>query len=1108
MTMSAERILVIDDELSVIRFCQRALEEAGFEVTGALNGEEGLQLLRERRPARPERGRWEPLEEGGFDLTLLDVMLPDLDGLDVLSTIQEMDPEMAVVIVTGHGTMEVAIRALKLGAQDFLLKPFTSEELLAAVQEVLDKKRLIQENLRLRARLPILEIGKALMSEVNLERLTQLALETVRQTLGADRVSLMLLDEERQELSISAALGLPDEVVTTTRVQVGQGLAGLAAQRREPILLPEQAENDFSIQALLPRSDTGSTICMPLMLKDRVLGVLNASRPLGVAPFRQDDVDLLSILGGQVAVAIENARLYQETARRLKETETLGAVTASLTRSLDLDQVLRSIVVSATRLVPASISGVIHLVDEAARKLVPQATSAPGVNIEQKLEMSIGEGIAGRVVQEKRLINVPNVEEDPHFLITDTAIPKQSLLTVPLLIDGDCIGTLSLNSDQVGAFSGDDERLLTTLAAQAAVAVRNAGLHQEVQRWLEELTFLNRIGRAVTSSLNLEQVLMTVMEETAVVLRTEAVSILLLDEENSELVFEAAVGSGSERMKGRRFPLGQGIAGWVAREGQRLLVPDVREDPRFYPGIDEATGFVTRSILAVPLRVKGRVLGVIEAVNQTEGYFDQADVASLSSMAQWAAIAIENARLFEQAQWEIAERKRAEEALRRRNEELMALNAIATTLGQSLDLDHILRATLDKVLEVIEMDAGWIQLLDEDASVLSLFAHRGFSQEMAKGTKAIKLGESMTGKVAQSGQPIVLDKVSEDLWLGMETSLRETLHAFAGVPIKSKDKVLGVLGVFSRSPRPRFAVDSQEVQLLTAIGHQIGVTIENVRLAEKASEIEILRELNRLRSELIANVSHELRTPVGLIKIFCTTLLREDVEFDREIQREFLCDIEDEANRLETIVDNLLDLSRMRDGRLRLDRCLTDVGQLAREVKEAMEVQLTQHRFVHDFPSDPLVATVDPKRIEQVLRNLLSNAIKYSPEGGTITIQGRGDERQLLVRVSDQGIGIPSEDLERVFERFYRVENEITKTVRGVGLGLAVCQGIVKAHGGRIWVESTLGAGSTFSFTLPVLSKATLSPVEGPKGPSVPGRNPISHQLQQSAVNGQTEAED
>jgi len=407
---------------------------------------------------------------------------------------------------------------------------------------------------------------------------------------------------------------------------------------------------------------------------------------------------------------------------------------------------------------------------------------------------------------------------------------------------------------------------------------------------------------------------------------------------------------------------------------------------------------------------------------------------------------------------------------------LMALNAIATTIGQSLDLDHILNATLDKVLEVIEIDASWIQLLDEDAGVLSLVAHRGFSQEMAEEIRTVKVGGSMIGKVAQLGQPIVVDKASEDPQFSIETGRRETLHAFAGVPIKSKDKVLGVLGVFSRSPRQ---LSSQEVQLLAATGHQIGVAIENVRLAEKASEIEILRELNRLRSELIANVSHELRTPLGLIKIFCTTLLRKDVDFDRETQREFLRDIEEEADKLEKIVDNLLDLSRMKDGRLRLDKRPTDVGQLAREVMENMEAQPTQHHFIHDFPSDPLVATVDPKHIEQVLRNLLSNAIKYSPEGGTITVQGRGDKRQLLVRVSDQGIGIPSADLERIFERFYRVENEITQSVTGAGLGLAVCRGIVEAHGGRIWAESTIGVGSNFYFTLPIGTRQSPELVEG-----------------------------
>jgi two-component system sensor histidine kinase KdpD len=361
------------------------------------------------------------------------------------------------------------------------------------------------------------------------------------------------------------------------------------------------------------------------------------------------------------------------------------------------------------------------------------------------------------------------------------------------------------------------------------------------------------------------------------------------------------------------------------------------------------------------------------------------------------------------------------------------------------------------------MDAGWIHLLNEDRGALSLVAQRGFSQETARGTQTVKLGEGVAGKAAQSGQPIVMDEVPDDPRLGVEACRREGLRAFAGIPIKSKDEVLGALSVFNRDPRE---LSPQEVQLLTAIGHQVGVAVENAQLAEEAAGIEILRELNRLRSELIANVSHEVRTPLGLIRISCTSLLAEDVDFDRETRRKFLRRIDEETDRLERIVDNLLDLSRIESGRLRLDVRPTDVGRLAREVMENMEAQATQHRLVHSFPPDPLVATIDSKRVEQILRNLLSNAIKYSPEGGTITVRGCEDERHIIVQVSDQGVGIPAEDLERVFERFYRVENEVTQSVRGVGLGLAVCRSIAEAHGGRIWVESTLGVGSTFYFTL------------------------------------------
>jgi len=529
-----------------------------------------------------------------------------------------------------------------------------------------------------------------------------------------------------------------------------------------------------------------------------------------------------------------------------------------------------------------------------------------------------------------------------------------------------------------------------------------------------------------------------------------------VDPQTGYLVFDATAGGFSDvrQVSGKDIGLktSRGLWGWVLENQKPLLTNTPADDPRFMGTLQ---GHVSiHRFLGVPALVSETLVGQVALANADRDYAKR-DLALVERLAALYALAIQ--------------RKWTEDELRQRNEGLKALNTIATTISQSLDLDHILNATLDKVLEVVGMDAGWIQLLDEDAGVLSLVAHRGFSQETIEETRTVKvkLGAGLAGEVAQSGQPIVVDAasltVSDDPRLSLEILEREALHTATSVPIKAKDRVLGVLLVFRRSPGQP---SPQEVQLLTAIGHQVGVAVENARLVKETSEIKVLQELNRLRAELIANVSHELRTPLGLIKVFCTTLLREDVDFDSETRREFLHDIDQETDKLEKIVDNLLDLSRMDGGRLHLDRRPTDVGQLAREVMEAMEVQLTQHRFVHDFPPDPLVATVDAKRIEQVLRNLLSNAVKYSPEGGTITVQGRGSERHVLVSVSDEGIGIPSQDLERVFERFYRVENKVAQRVRGAGLGLPVCWGIVEAHGGRIWVESTLGKGSTFYFTL------------------------------------------
>lgn len=412
---------------------------------------------------------------------------------------------------------------------------------------------------------------------------------------------------------------------------------------------------------------------------------------------------------------------------------------------------------------------------------------------------------------------------------------------------------------------------------------------------------------------------------------------------------------------------------------------------------------------------------------------------------------------------DITERQKAMEATKQHNKELLTINTIATLLNQASDLESRLQAVLGKVVEILRAERGWVYLLEEnqDSAWLTLIAQHGsgkFDLSQIVNLDAISMLESNATALQ------MVQQVSEGVQTHLKLSGEEMSFDVEGAPLWAKEKALGVLGILKSSAA---AINESEQQLLSTIGHQVGVMIENMQLSEKAAENEILRKLDRLRSELVANVSHELRTPLGLITLACTSLLEEDVVFDRKTQREFLRDIEAEASKLEKIVDNLLDLSRMQSGRMRLEKHLTNLRQLSQESVRAMQLQFMQHRFVTDFPASPHVVMADAKRIEQVLRNLLGNAGKYSPPETCITIQGGLRGNEVLIAVSDQGSGIPAQDLEKVFERFYRVKREGELEAPGIGLGLAVCRGIIEAHGGRIWVESTLGKGSTFYFTLP-----------------------------------------
>lgn len=240
------------------------------------------------------------------------------------------------------------------------------------------------------------------------------------------------------------------------------------------------------------------------------------------------------------------------------------------------------------------------------------------------------------------------------------------------------------------------------------------------------------------------------------------------------------------------------------------------------------------------------------------------------------------------------------------------------------------------------------------------------------------------------------------------------------------------------------------------------------------------KEAEQIKNQLLSTVSHELRTPLASIKGFATTLLRRDVRWDEATQREFLRIIEEESNRLEELIDNLLDMSQMEAGALRIRREPTQVRRLVREAVEVAQRRTEAHWFVMDLAAELPRVWADPRRVRQVLNNLLENAIKYAPEGGQITVTCEVEGENVVVSIADRGQGIPPEYLERVFDRFFQVDGASTRKTGGSGLGLAIAKGIIEAHGGKMWAESAPGAGSVFRFTLPVVKESDLLQNEPP----------------------------
>ncbi len=410
-------------------------------------------------------------------------------------------------------------------------------------------------------------------------------------------------------------------------------------------------------------------------------------------------------------------------------------------------------------------------------------------------------------------------------------------------------------------------------------------------------------------------------------------------------------------------------------------------------------------------------------------------------------------------------------------QQVLIVLEVARIVATSQKLEETVENLLSCLVEKLDMDAGALLLYEPGEDHLVVKAARGYHIAPLREIR-LAPGEAITGKIFQSGvaelyntpEAIVEARAgvsprNRELFIRATEGLAQP-QSILCVPLSTAQAKIGVLILENRRAHPVF--DSSDLTFLKHVADLIALAIGNAYLREELQTTRALSEANRLKAELISTLAHEMRTPLTSIKGYTTALLMEEATFSPETQREFLQIIDEECDVLQDLIHDLLESSIIDAGFLKLEVQPVMVPRVARMVAEDIARRSRQHRIVVDFPDDFPLVDADPDRIAQVLRNLLDNAVKYSPNGGLIVVRGEVRPDHVVISVSDQGVGIAPEHLNRLFEKFFRIKSGLGRHVVGSGLGLPIARTIVESHGGHIWAESRLGEGSTFYFTLPL----------------------------------------
>ena len=824
---------------------------------------------------------------------------------------------------------------------------------------------------------------------------------------------------------------------------------------------------------------------VPMIRKGQVIGAIFVARTRP-GYFTETQVNLLKTFADQAVIAVENVRLFTTLRERNhalsvaldQQTATSDILRVISNAQTDVQPVFDAIVASAVRLCGADHSVAARFDGELLHPLAFHGFSPEALSIAERMfpMRPSMENMLGRTALKRTVDNLPDMLADPYYS-RDFAQAGgwRSGLGVPMFRDGKLIGAIAVSRREPGVFSDLLVTLMQTFADQAVIAIENVRLFTELQvrnsaltEALEQQTATSDIlGVISRSQTDVQPVFEIIAAAAQKLCGAGSGNVFTFD---GELIHVGALVNvnprGVEAMR-RLFPRppSRDLAATRAiLTCSVVAIPDVLEDPDIEASaVIIAGGF--RSILAVPLVRDGNPIGAIAVGRPYAGSFTDAQIGLLQTFANQAVIAIENVRLFKTLEARTTE-------LTQSVGELRALGEIGQAVSSTLDLETVLGTIVSRATELSGTDGGAIYEYDAAREDFCLHTAHRLPAELVDALRSahIRKGEGALGRLAVVGEPVqVRDIVDERSY---QSRVRKILircgyRSLLAVPLLCEGHLLGGL-VVNRNSAGEFT--PQVIELLKSFATQSALAIQNARLFR---EIEVksreLEAASRHKSEFLSNMSHELRTPLNAIIGFSEVLSEQMFGTVNDKQAEYLRDILESGRHLLSLINDILDLSKIEAGRMELDRSDVCLPNVIDNALILVRERATRHGIALDRTLDERVDTIsaDERKVKQVLLNLLSNALKFTPEGGRIDVCARIENGGVAVSVTDTGVGIAPQDQAAVFEEFRQV-GATARKVEGTGLGLAISRKFIELHGGRLWVDSAVGKGSTFTFTLPL----------------------------------------